>query len=871
VAATAAAAQAAVDGHRPHARPPAVESAQRELAERLRAAAALLTPGWLGAPLDAVSPSTPPGGQAWPEFVRIGTAQPLDDATFPAVAPLGHVAFDADARDPRVAGTLRAVVLRLLATAPPGSLLIRAVDAAGTVFAPFAPLHDAGIFPPPVTDQAGVQAVLAEAEQWVRGGAGRAAQAARHQGRQPHPPDGEQSRGPRPARTLLLAVASWPLVTEAAEMTRLLALAEDGPAAGLHLLVAGWPPPPLSAHTTRQPLPHATQVSLRNPYALLGHPPGGSFATPVPAGQAPSAALNAQVFLDPAPPHDLIDRVCRELATTVADHARVRLGDLLPGDDVQLWTANAATGLETVVGRAGDAPVVLRLGDMTPHWMVGGRSGSGKTAFIIGVLYGLCTRYGPDQLTVYLLDFKEGVSFAEFTPTPRDPSYLPHARAVGIESDREYGVAVLRELDAEMTARSEAFKAAGVSRFADLRAAATLGAPSVPRILCVIDEFQTLLTGGDRLATEAVTLLESLARKGRSYGIHLLLASQTTHGVEALYGKRDSIFGQFPVRIALPGGSDVLDPANDAAAGLPLGTAVVNTAGGLGGPRGAIRAHEQAVRFPDPHADPVALEGLRHRLWRARPAGSGPPHVFAGFAPARLEDDPVHRAARPGSGPASVLLGRRIDVPQSTAAFPLDGAPGRHLAVLGPSSAGAGLLAAAVRSLAAQHAAGTVRFALAPLVPEAAAACRALREHLSGHRVELLDQAGVAAALDHAGGPGYLVLFGADAAELPYPPLRALLRDGPAAGRHLLGWWRGLRRFTEQTGGSAGREDVAGLVLLNLPASDAALLLAAPVDWRPRPHRALLHDRHRDRTEVIVPFAAEETAGTGPTGGGVSR
>lgn len=58
-------------------------------------------------------------------------------------------------------------------------------------------------------------------------------------------------------------------------------------------------------------------------------------------------------------------------------------------------------------------------------------------------------------------------------------------------------------------------------------------------------------------------------------------------------------------------------PANHAAAALALGTAVVNTAGGLGGPRGATRAHERLVRFPDPRADRIALAGLRHRLWRA--------------------------------------------------------------------------------------------------------------------------------------------------------------------------------------------------------------------------------------------------------------
>nr|BFE67309.1 hypothetical protein GCM10020092_006100 [Actinoplanes digitatis] len=88
----------------------------------------------------------------------------------------------------------------------------------------------------------------------------------------------------------------------------------------------------------------------------------------------------------------------------------------------------------------------------------------------------------------------------------------------------------------------------------------------MPRILCVIDEFQVLLAGNDPMANEAVQLLESLARKGRSYGIHLILASQTVLGVEALYAKRDSIFGQFPVRLALPGGGDVLEPTNDSAA-----------------------------------------------------------------------------------------------------------------------------------------------------------------------------------------------------------------------------------------------------------------------------------------------------------------
>ena len=60
------------------------------------------------------------------------------------------------------------------------------------------------------------------------------------------------------------------------------------------------------------------------------------------------------------------------------------------------------------------------------------------------------------------------MSFTEFVPTDRDPSWLPHARAVGIESDREYGLAVLRELRREAQRRATALKRHGVTKLADL-------------------------------------------------------------------------------------------------------------------------------------------------------------------------------------------------------------------------------------------------------------------------------------------------------------------------------------------------------------------------------------------------------------------
>jgi hypothetical protein len=72
---------------------------------------------------------------------------------------------------------------------------------------------------------------------------------------------------------------------------------------------------------------------------------------------------------------------------------------------------------------------------------------------------------------------------------------------------------------------------------------------------------------------------------------------------------------------------------------------------------------------------------------------------------------------------------------------------------------------------------------------------------------------------------------------------------------HLLGWWRGARRFSEDIGGTAGLEDLACLVALNVAATDLnALVGSYTSDWHARPNRALLIDRHEDRTQLIVPF-----------------
>ncbi|MBV9922032.1 MAG: cell division protein FtsK, partial [Pseudonocardia sp.] len=241
--------------------------------------------------------------------------------------------------------------------------------------------------------------------------------------------------------------------------------------------------------------------------------------------------------------------------------------DLLPAE------RGACSSIDGVAAPLGfseaGAPVVAELADATPHALVGGPSGVGKTNLLLAWLMALAARYPPDELALYLLDFKQGVSFAPLAGGPSGEGWLPHARLVGvnIDEDREFGLAVLRFLSTEQKRRAAAAKKFGTTKLAQLRRADPDG--HWPRIVVVLDEAQVMLEPrGDPVTEEAVDLLEDLARRGRSQGIHLVLASQNLAAVKALWS-RGAIFEQFSLRIALPRARGVLADTNKAASDLP--------------------------------------------------------------------------------------------------------------------------------------------------------------------------------------------------------------------------------------------------------------------------------------------------------------
>lgn len=162
----------------------------------------------------------------------------------------------------------------------------------------------------------------------------------------------------------------------------------------------------------------------------------------------------------------------------------------------------------------------------SPHFFIGGKSGSGKTILLHNIILNAAARYSPDLLRFYLVDMKAGVSLLPY-------QNLPHAEVVSASSNRLYALTVLERAMREAEYRGGIFKKLGVT---DISAAnrslvSTQQAP-LPFILVVIDEFQELVKGSDAIAQQASKYIEQIHKKGRSQGVFIGLCTQSLGGVQ---------------------------------------------------------------------------------------------------------------------------------------------------------------------------------------------------------------------------------------------------------------------------------------------------------------------------------------------------
>jgi S-DNA-T family DNA segregation ATPase FtsK/SpoIIIE len=196
------------------------------------------------------------------------------------------------------------------------------------------------------------------------------------------------------------------------------------------------------------------------------------------------------------------------------------------GDTVQVLERWSRPGPAVTLGLSTAGPLTLDLRRTGPHCLVAGTTGSGKSELLQTLVAGLALANPPEALQLLLVDYKGGAAFGRCVD-------LPHTAGLVTDLDPALTRRALASLSAELRRREALLLRAGAPDLTAYehrreRAAGKAGPelPALARLVLVIDEFATL---ADELP-DFVRGLIAVAQRGRSLGVHLVLATQRPEG-----------------------------------------------------------------------------------------------------------------------------------------------------------------------------------------------------------------------------------------------------------------------------------------------------------------------------------------------------
>ncbi|MYW01261.1 hypothetical protein GT354_23880 [Streptomyces sp. SID3343] len=206
---------------------------------------------------------------------------------------------------------------------------------------------------------------------------------------------------------------------------------------------------------------------------------------------------------------------------------RVLLPNLLgleppdPAVITERWRRRPAS-TRALLGIGYDGPVSFDLVVDGPHALIAGTTGSGKSELLQSFVAALAAANRPDELTFVLVDYKGGSAF-------KDCVELPHTLGMVTDLDAQLVHRAMASLGAELTRRELLLAMVGAKDHAEYRGKRARDAqlPALPRLLLIVDEFATLV----REVPDFIPGLVGIAQRGRSLGIHMVLATQRPAGV----------------------------------------------------------------------------------------------------------------------------------------------------------------------------------------------------------------------------------------------------------------------------------------------------------------------------------------------------
>jgi energy-coupling factor transporter ATP-binding protein EcfA2 len=673
-----------------------------------------------------------------------------------------------------------------------------------------------------------------------------------------------------------LVVANFPTNFTAEAARRLVSIATGGARCGVYTIVSV---------DLRQPMPHGFNLADLQQAGVQLLWTDGRFTC------ANAGFEKVVLELDSPPAADRVNHILQRVGEAAREAKRVEVAfSFITPAPSRYWTGDTRSGIDVPIGRSGATKRQhITLGkDTKQHALIAGKTGSGKSTLLHVLITNLALTYSPDEIELYLVDFKKGVEFKTYAAQE-----LPHARVIAVESEREFGLSVLQRLNAELTRRGEQYRGVGAQDVKGYREAT--GEP-LPRILLLVDEFQEFFVEDDRIAQESAQLLDRLVRQGRAFGIHVVLGSQTLGGA---YTLARSTIDQMGVRIALQcseaDAALILSEDNSAARLLSRpGEAIYNDANGLVEGNNPFQ-----ISWLDDEERDACLESA-HRLAverGQRPAA--PAIVFEGNVPADAgKNAPLNEALRAAAWPAEckqlyAWLGESIAIKDPTAAR-FRRQNGSNLLLIGQQDEAAlGICGTAILGLAAQIAPNgngeaTPTFYLldgsTDTAPQAGFLPR-MKDRVphscrgGGYRdapvlvaqlQEELDRRLQSPDVEHA--PVFLFVFGlqrfrdlrrdeddygysgGDKPSTPAKMFTQLLRDGPALGIHSIVWCDNLNNLMRSLDRQAQREfDLR--VVFQMSAGDSSNLIDSPLASKLGPNRAFFVSEEEGLLEKFRPYS----------------
>lgn len=791
--------------------------------------------------------------------------------------------------------TLQSVILRLLHFCPPAKLRLMLIDPVGLGhnLAPFLPHGDAV----DGGNCSGQQGVAVSADQfvqqmvsgkvWVESGdiEKRLAEMSAHleivvqkylRSKYQTMEEYNRQAGEVEEPYRLLLVVNFPVNFTDQAAKRLSSIAVNGPRCGIYSVIT-W--------DTEQKNPHGFNPADLLSTADVIHWDGAHFIW------QDSPYAEAALELDTSPDSATFE----SMVQTVWKHARRASRIVLPFSKIvstkeNFWDdGKTIFGLKVPIGQAGaEGRQLFEIGQGTAiHALLTGQTGSGKSNLLHILICSLAVAYSPDELELYLVDFKKGVEFKIYAPSDDGLGALPHARVIAIESEREFGLSCLAALSAEMDRRGDLFREAGCQNITEYRQKDPTR--KMPRILLLVDEFQVFFEEDDRISDQAKQYLDRLVSQSRASGIHIILASQTLERAKTL---SSSTMSQMAVRIALKASTEqdsIKMIGNKDAYSLleRQGEAFYNSANGL---------PQSNARFQIPYMQEAERDALLQSL-KERQQNVNEVIVFEGNQPAQLEEIPYWRGQFAldswpvRSRALSVPLGLPVAIKSPTAAR-FYHHPGRNLLVVGrDEKAGAGILSAVLLGLASQLPPKQARFCLwnfnhheSPFVdlPDilanslssydvqmgksrevlkmiqdvAAIVAQRVAEKNTGQEEIFIVGFGLQRCRDLIPEPTHRITVGSEAQrEAPGNLFARILREGSEVGVYVIGWWDTNLTLSKAVDRTLLRE-FGMRAVMNMSREDSRNLIDEVDAAKLGQHRALFWDEEEvGKLEKFIPYA----------------